>query len=133
MMREEHAAKRMLAQEQKLRLATQTVANAANPQPAAAPLRPVAARAAPPAPAPAKSAPPPSLDAIAKAEAFAQAHVVAAAQIRHDRGVTPQNKARFRPLALPTDPMVIDALVHSSSDVLALLDEIGGEAMDAAA
>jgi len=93
----------------------------------------VAARAAPPAPAPAKSAPPPSLDAIAKAEAFAQAHVVAAAQIRHDRGVTPQNKARFRPLALPTDPMVIDALVHSSSDVLALLDEIGGEAMDAAA
>jgi hypothetical protein len=101
--------------------------------PTAAPLRPVAARAAPPAPAPAKSAPPPSLDAIAKAEAFAQAHVVAAAQIRHDRGVTPQNKARFRPLALPTDPMVIDALVHSSSDVLALLDEIGGEAMDAAA
>ena len=42
MMREEHAAKRMLAQEQKLRLATQAVANAANPQPAAA------AAAAPP-------------------------------------------------------------------------------------
>ena len=48
MMREEHAAKRMLAQEQKLRLATQTVANAANPKPAAA--------AAAPQPAPGRGA-----------------------------------------------------------------------------
>ncbi len=54
-------------------------------------------------------------------------HSVAAAQIRHDRGVTPQNKAYFHEVTFPTDPAVIDALVRGTSDLLTLLDEIGGE------
>ena len=57
----------------------------------------------------------------------------AAAQIRHDRGVTPRTTARFRHLALPTDPAVIDALIRGTSEVLILLDEVGGEALDQAA
>ena len=57
----------------------------------------------------------------------------AAAQIRHDRGVTPRNKAFFRHLTLPTDPAVIDALVRGTSDLLTLLDEVGGETLDEAA
>ena len=82
---------------------------------------------------PAGSAPPPSPEAIAKAEAFMEEHGVAAAQIRHDRGVTPQNKAYFRHVTFPTDPAVIDALIRGTSDLLTLLDEVGGETLDAAA
>ncbi len=61
-------------------------------QPADGPPPPAAARAAP-QPVAAGSAPPPSPEAIAQAEDFAMEECVAAAQIRHDRGVTPQNKA----------------------------------------
>ncbi len=57
---------------------------------------------------------------------------MAAARIRHDGGVTPQATARFRHLALPTDPVVIDALVRGSSEVLILLDDVSGEMLDAA-
>jgi hypothetical protein len=59
--------------------------------------------------------------------------MMAAAQIRHDRGVTPQSKAYFHNLTLPTDPAMIDALVRGTSDVLTVLDELGGETLDAAA
>jgi hypothetical protein len=162
MMREERAAKRMLAQEQKLRPATEAVAGPASAQPAlasgpppraepqaapppvqaAAPLPPhvlapppVAAptHAPPHLPVQAGSAPPPSPEAIARAEAFVDEDVVAAAQIRHDRGVTPQLKARFRHLTLPSDPAVIDALVRGTSDVLTVLDEVAGETLNVAA
>jgi hypothetical protein len=98
----------------------------AAPVPAGAPPRPAAA---PAAALPAQTAPP-SPEAIAKAEAFAQKNIVAAAQIRHDRGVTPQNKAYLRHVALPTDPAMIDALVRGVSDVLTVLDEVGGEDLD---
>ena len=100
--------------------------------PAVAPRRPAASLAAP-QPAAAETAPPPSPEAIAKAEAYAREEGVAAAQIRHDRGVTPQNKAYFRRLTLPTDPALIDALVRGTTDLLTLLDEIGGETLDKAA
>jgi hypothetical protein len=167
MMRQERATRRMLAQEQKVRLAVEAVAGtapaqqaaaaapsqaapppvqpaAAAPQrapaappiaapvPAGAPLRAAAARSAPP-PVQAGSAPPPSPQAIANAEAFAHKNLVAAAQIRHDRGVTPRNKAYLRHVTLPTDPAVIDALVCGTSDVLTVLDEVGGLDLDAAA
>jgi hypothetical protein len=164
LMREERAAKRMLAQEQKVRLATEAVTNTPKVQPAAAsapppqaepqapppvqaaaaspPPAPVPPAAAPPRPAATRaaspqvqavSAPPPSPEAIAKAEAFAQKDITAAAQIRHDGGVTPQSKAYFHHLTLPTDPAVIDALVRGTSDILTLLDEVGGENLDEAA
>ena len=140
MMREERAARRMLAQEQKLRPATEAVAGAAPEQPALASVPPPQAepQAAPPpvqaaAPPPPVPAPPPSPEAIAKAEAFVDQDIMAAAQIRHDRGITPQNKARFRHLALPTDPAVIDALVRGASDLLTMLDELGGATLNAAA
>jgi len=100
--------------------------------PAVAPRRPAASLAAPP-PAAAGSAPPPSPEAIAKAEAFVLEEGVAAAQIRHDRGVTPRNKAYFRHVTLPTDPALIDALVRGTTDLLTLLDEVGGEDLEAAA
>ena len=116
MMREERAARRMLAQEQKVRLATEAVASTPSAQPAAA-----------------SAPPPPSPEAIAKAEAFAREDLVAAAQIRHDGGVTPQGKADFPHLSLPTDPAVIDALVRGTSDELTLLDELGAETLDQAA
>jgi hypothetical protein len=155
MMREERAAKRMLAQEQKVRLATEAVtstpvANTSKAQPttvspqppqaesqAAAPSAAQAA-APPPAPAvapvpPAMQAAPPSPEAIANAEAYALKNSVAAAQIRHDRGVTPQNTAYFRHLTLPTDPALIDALVRGTTLTLTLLDDVGGETLDAAA
>ena len=120
MMRQERATKRVLAQEQKVRLATEAVANSpraqpaasaaappqaepqaapppvqpaaaaprpapapapmAAPAPAGAPLRPAATQAARPAATP--TAPPPASptpEAIAKAEAFAQENIVAAA------------------------------------------------------
>jgi hypothetical protein len=154
-MRQERATRRMLAQEQKVRLAVEAVANTPQTQPTTASALPpqaepqaasllaqaaaaATARLAPvAAPAPpamqAGSAPPPSPEAIAKAEAFAQKNIVAAAQIRHDRGVTPQNQAYLRHVALPTDPAVIDALVRGTSAVLAVLDEVGGEELDAVA
>ena len=110
---------------------------AAAPRPApvpppVAPLRPAAANPAP-TPAAAGSVPPPSPEAIAKAEAFAHQNIVAAAQIRQDRGVTPQNKAFFRDLTFPADPAVIDALVRGASAALTVLDEVGGETLDKAA
>jgi hypothetical protein len=126
MMREERAAKRMLAQEQKVRLAMEAVASTPKTQPAATA---AASQAAPP---PAQAAPP-SPQAIASAETFAQKNRVAAAQIRHDRGVTPRNKTHLRHVALPTDPAVIDALVRGTSPVLILLDDVSGETLDAAA
>jgi hypothetical protein len=58
---------------------------------------------------------------------------VAAAQIRYDRGVTPQNTAYFRHLTLPSDPALIDALVRGTSPALSVLDEIGGEDLEAVA
>jgi hypothetical protein len=157
MMREERAAKRMLAQEQKMRLATEAVTSTPKTQPttvsaqppqaelqAASP--PTQAAAAAPQAAPVPGAPPrpaaaptpqppapPSPEAIAKAEAFAEENIEAAAQIRHDRGVTPQNKAYFRHLTLPTDPALIDALVRGTTLTLTVLDDVGGETLDAAA
>lgn len=166
MMREERAAKRVLAHEQKLRLATEAVTVTAPAQPsqpsappphaepnaAPPPVRaaapppppvpapppvaariPAAAHAPPPLPVQAASAPPPSPEAIAQAEIFAAGDVTAAAQIRHDRGVTPHNKALFRHLTLPADPAVIDALVRGTSDVLSVLDELPAEPLNAAA
>ena len=109
-----------------MRLATDGVTDAPKTQaaPVAAPVPPAMQ---------AGSAPLPSPKAIAKAEAFAQKNMAAAAQIRHDRGVTPQSKAHFRNVTLPTDPAVIDALVRGTSDVLTVLDELGGETLDVAA
>ncbi|HEY3848294.1 MAG TPA: hypothetical protein VGL95_14400, partial [Acetobacteraceae bacterium] len=98
---------------------------------AAASRTPVAAPVPPDAQA--GSAPPPSPEAIAEAEAYAQKNIVAAAQIRHDRGVTPQNKTYLRYVTLPTDPAMIDALVRGTSAMLTVLDEVGGEDLDAAA
>ncbi len=146
MARVEGAAKRTLEREQKVRLAAEAVAGEAPrqaakalaPPPAAAvaqvavPPRAAAKPAAPP-PSPPAAAPSPSPEAIAEAEAFVLKDVVAAAQIRHDRGVTPQCKARFSDLALPTDPAVIDALVRGVSDVLTVLDDLCGETLDAVA
>jgi hypothetical protein len=160
LMREERAAQRKLDQEQKMRRAVEAVAGsgparlaippappplpaaapAPQPAPVTAPLSssaapPAGAAAAQPAPQPAgeTSAPPPSPEAIAEAHAFAEENLSAAAQIRHDRGITPQNQAYYRDVTLPTDPTVIDALVRGTSDVLALLDEVGGEDLDSAA
>jgi hypothetical protein len=163
MMRAETGAKRILAQEQKARLKAEGVvgpvparfitaaasarstephaphvqAAAAAPKlaavpPADAPLRP-AVTSAVAAPAPAESAPPPSPEAIAQAEAFMDEAMDAAAQVRHDGGVTPQIRAHFYEVAFPTDPAVIDALVRGSSELLILLDGLGGGQMDAAA
>jgi hypothetical protein len=155
LMREGRAAKRALAQEQKVRLATEAVANAPKDRPihftvegrrvtGAVAKTPKMQQAAAPAPSPqaapqapppvlAGSAPPPSPEAIAKAEDFMQTNGVAAAQIRYDRGVTPQNLAFLRHMTVPTDPAVIDALVRGTSDLLTLLDEVGGETLDEAA
>jgi hypothetical protein len=159
MMRQERATKRILAQEQKVRLAVEAVAGTAPVQPAASAAAPQAApppvQAAPAAPPPAPvaapvavpvlpavpplraaatpagalpaPAAPPSPEAIADAEAFAQRNVVAAAQIRHDRGVTERNKAYLRYLTVPTDPAMIDALVRGTTEVLTVLDEVGCE------
>jgi hypothetical protein len=166
LMREERAAKRSLAQEQKLRLATEAVAGptlarpavasapppvadvraAPPPQvqsaeatspiapalPPAGPQRPAATQVAP-QPAAAGSVPPPSPEAIAQAEAFMVEDSVAAAQIRHDHGVTPLNKAYFHEVTFPTDPAVIDALVRGTSELLTMLDDVGGEDLDEAA
>ena len=146
MMREERAAKRMLAQEQKVRLATEAVTSTPKAQPTTVSAQtPQAEPHAPPPPAhaqaaapstpvrPAMQAAPPSPEAIATAEAYAQKNSVAAAQIRHDRGVTPQNKAYFRHMTLPTDPALIDALVRGTTLTLTVLDDVGGETLEAAA
>jgi hypothetical protein len=103
------------------------------PEPHAATSPRLAAANPAPLPVQAAAALPPSPEAIAKAEAFAQREIVAAAQIRHDRGVTAQSKVYFRHMALPTDPALIDALVRGSSDALSILDEVGGEILDEAA
>jgi hypothetical protein len=94
--------------------------------------RPAASHAASP-PVPAGSAPTPSPQAIARAEAFAKEEICVAARIRQDRGVTPQCKAYFPHLTLPTDPALIDALVRGTSDILTLLDEISADTLDEAA
>jgi hypothetical protein len=121
LMREARAAKHILAQEQKLRLAVEAVANGAPAQPAAPEAAALVQAAATPP------------DALAAAEAFAQENIVAAAQIRHDRGITPQIKACFSDVTFPTDPAVIDALTCGTSDLLSMLDEICGETLDKAA
>jgi hypothetical protein len=110
--------------------APETGAGAAPP--ATPPHRPAEGMPAP-QPAGEKSAPPPSPEAIAKAETYAAENIVAAAQIRFDRGVTPLNTAYLRHLTLPTDPELIDALVRGTSTVLSVLDEIGGEDLENAA
>ena len=142
--REERAAMQILAREQKERLKLEAVAGAAPARPAmtsapppsaeirATPPSPAAIRAAP-QPVAAGSAPPPSLEAITQAEDFAVEECVAAAQIRHDRGVTPLNRAYFHEVTFPADPAVIDALVRGTSELLTSLDDIGGEALDEAA
>jgi hypothetical protein len=107
----------------------------AAPQPTPAPVTPLhpATPQAAPQTAAAGAAPPPSPEAIAQAEAFMMEDNVAAAQIRHDRGVTAQNTAYFHEVTFPADPAVIDALVRGTSPLLATLDEIGGEDLDEAA
>ena len=163
MMREARAAKRILAQEQKLRLSIEAVAAAewaqqsastapqpavpwtASPHPvpaadfapapglqAAAPLHLVAAGATSP-PAQAETAPLPSPDAIAQAEAFTLENIMAAAQLREDGGVTPQNQVLFRGVALPTDPAVMDALIRGTSPILDALNGLNQELLDVAA
>ena len=119
MMREERAARHMLAQEQKARLAAEGVVSTPDAQPAAAapppqaePPAPTQAEAPPKQPAPTAAAPSP--EAIAAAEAFAQKHKAAAAWIRNDRGVTRRCKMQFRRVTMPTDPAVIDALIRGA-------------------
>jgi hypothetical protein len=81
--------------------------------------------AAPPDPAP-------QPDALAQADAFAVEYPVYAAQIRFDRGLTAANIARIDPADLPSDPVVIEALLHGTSPTMGVLDEIGGDAAEAA-
>ena len=50
---------------------------------------------------------------------------MAAALIRHERGVTPELRAFRR--HLPTDPAMIDALVRGTTGLLILLDNAGVE------
>ena len=78
------------------------------------------------------SALPLSPEVIERAETFAADNLEVAVRIRHDRGVTPQCRAQFRGVRLPTDPAVIDALVRGTSPLLSLLDDFGGEELDAA-
>ncbi len=149
LMREERAARRMLGQEQRVRLAIEAVADTRRERAgvAGAPLPSAEIRAAPPpqvqaveagtlhAPAlPAVAQVRPAVaEAAAQAEAFALEEVEAAAQIRHDRGITPRTRAYFHAVAFPADPAVIDALVHGDSAMLTLLDDIGGEDLAEAA
>ena len=109
---------------------------AAAAPPAAAPLavappRPAVTQATPAQERPG-SAPAPSPEAIAEAEDFAMMAGEAAARIRRDGGVTPQSQAHFRRVTLPTDPAVIDALVRGTSAALRMLDDVGGEMLEAA-
>jgi hypothetical protein len=142
--REERAAIQILVREQKERVKLEAVMGTARPLPAVAavpapsaerqatPSRPAVTPAAP-EPEAAGSVPPPSPEAIAQAEDFAVEQCVAAAQIRHDRGVTPQNAAHFHEVTFPVDPAVIDALVRGTSALLTGLDDIGGEMLVEAA
>ena len=160
MLREERAARRMLAQEQKVRLAGEEVAGT-QPAPASAPPRPAEPQAAPPPlqataaaaapqsmhmapvaaslratapdPAPQPVAAAPSPEAVAQAEAFAQKHRAAAAWIRNDRGVTPRCKAHFRRVTMPTDPAVIDALIRGAGTLRATPDTAGTKTLNEAA
>ena len=111
---------------------------ASAPEPAPAPeqspvppLHLVATEASPPR-TQAEAAPAPSLEAITRAEAFVHDNILAAAQIRHERGISPQCKAAFG-RALPADAAVIDALVRGRSDLLVALDGLHDELLDAAA
>jgi hypothetical protein len=133
MMRAENSAKRTLEREQKVRLVGEAVARTVRGEPVAGAPQPVPLEVEPlhldvaqdagaAVPAPAGSAPPPSPEAIAQAETYTHKNIMTAAQIRHDGGVTPENKAYFRHLTLPSDPAVIDALVRGVSDTLRLLD-----------
>jgi hypothetical protein len=79
------------------------------------------------------AAPPPSPEAIAQAEAFTLGNLIAAAQLREDGGVTPQNRIIFRGVTLPTDPAVMDALVRGSSPILDALTGLNQELPDVAA
>ena len=156
MLREARAAKRILAQEQKLRLGTaampatswsppsETVpAQPAAPHAASLPSVPAADPAAETTPAHETAAPlhlvtedapaQPTPDAIAQAEAFTLDNVIAAAQIREDGGVTPHNQILFRGVELPADPAVIDALARGSSPILDALDGLNAELLDVAA
>jgi hypothetical protein len=47
--------------------------------------------------------------------------------------VTPQCKASFHDLTLPSEPAVIDALVRGTSDVLTLLDDLSSAMLNAVA
>jgi hypothetical protein len=135
------AESKAVAQEAEPQAAPKPVQAAAPPSQPAPATTPMAALAPPvsprrPAgakPAADKSAPPPTPEAISKAEAYALEEPLAAAQIRHDCGVTSQNTAFFRHLTLPADPALIDALVRGTSAVLSKLDALGGEDLDTAA
>jgi len=158
MMREARAARRILAQEQKLRLSVEAIAGTDHAQqPASIAPQPAAPQALPPhsaamteqtrhpalpplhlvpgdaaaQPAPSEAAP--SSEAIALAEAFTLDNLIAAAQIREDGGVTPQNQILFRGVPLPTDPAVMDALVRGSSPILDALNGLNQELSDVAA
>jgi outer membrane biosynthesis protein TonB len=113
MMRELRAAKRMLAQEQKVRLATEAVANTAMAHPAttsgpspqtepqaAPPVQPPATASQPAAPQPAPI--PPAVTPPRPATPHTEA------QTRHDRSVTPQSKAHVPHPTPPTDPAATD-------------------------
>lgn len=158
MMREARAAKRILAQEQKLRLSVDLIAYSqdaqqpgsiapqpapavqpADPTPAAEPQQQTVASlhvvptGAASEPAASGATPPPSREAIAQAEAFALDNIIAAALIRQERGITPQNKPLLRGVTLPADPAVIDALARGSSPILDGLDGLNQEVLDVAA
>ena len=157
MMREERAAKRTLAQEQKMRLAVEAVAGNAEAQPAAAsapapqaappPVQPQPRRRSPPLATPCPGGPAascrshpgrgPRQAALARGDRQRRG---LRAQEHGGRGADPSRPRRhatepgvFPQLTLPTDPAVIDALVRGTSDVLTVLDEVGGEDLDAAA
>jgi hypothetical protein len=125
MMRQMQRVLRTLEQMQAARNRAAEPAPTASQRPQATAPHPDATPAAPPDPSP-------QPDALAQAEAFAVAHPVYAAQIRFDRGLTPANTARIAPADLPTDPAVIEALVSGTSDLLAVLDEVGGDRAEAA-
>jgi hypothetical protein len=49
-----------------------------------------------------------------------------AAEIHHDRGVTPHTKAYLRHPALPSDPALINAPIRGCTDTPTLRHEVGG-------
>ena len=140
MTRAAHAARRMLAQEQKLRLAVAAVAARTPGQPAAAtrpaeppaaPRQPIQAEAAPPLPTPvAQPLPPrppvgqasapqaksaaPALRAASESRATPDP-LLAAAGPRNDRGAAPSFKASLHAAAFPTHPEVADTLLRGAS------------------